>query len=152
MLTWSDAHLHHVVLVKGPDGLGRRVGGLSAVLQQAHCLLLARWIGHKVEAGCWALYFFSTPALTRSMQWLIRAAHPGWVAIKDYLTLVEGEVANGVVRLAPVIDVRHFLESCSSWKELGATNYYLARAATEETRKFAKRSRHVFTTGKKCVT
>ncbi len=41
-LTRSYAHLDHVVLVQRPQGLGRRIGGLRRVLQQADRLLAVR--------------------------------------------------------------------------------------------------------------
>ena len=50
--------------MQGPDGFGGGVVGLGAVLQETHRFLLPLCIGHKTEAGCLALHFFTTPTLS----------------------------------------------------------------------------------------
>ena len=94
-LTWSDAHLDHVVLVEGPERRGRGVDGLGPVLEQADRLLPARVerVDRKAEAGRLALGLLPAPALA----------------------LVQAQVPDGVVGLARVVDVRHLQERSPTW-------------------------------------
>ena len=85
-----DGHLDHVVLAHGAQGLGGRIVCRGAILQEAHRLLPGgQGVHHEAEGGGLALGLLPAPALT----------------------LVQGQIPDGVISLAFEVQICQFLKS-----------------------------------------